>query len=65
MPMSIPLKMHSALEKKETVAAANKGKMKPTTEQHNLLTRASEQKNNNTDVRVSFKNIYNFALLRF
>lgn len=42
--MSIPLKMHSALDKKETEAAANKAKMKPTTEHHNLLILASEQK---------------------
>lgn len=36
--------MHSASEKKETEAATNKAKMKPTTEHHNLLIPASKQK---------------------
>lgn len=67
--MSIPLKMHSALDEKETEAAANKGKLKSTTELHNLLVLASEPKKKPPkkpcNIAECLCKIYHAVLLRF
>lgn len=66
MSMSIPLKMHSAAEKK-TEAVANKAIIKPTTEHHNLLVHATEQKKKKMTCLLKrvFKKKYFTVLPRF